>query len=130
MTSHDDGTITPTGRFARIEDTLNRIESKLDLKADESRVKALETRHEMLSKFVDDVMGGRIVSPMSADYLKRFTDLENHVEALQLADSNKEAVARAVLNTANTRYRLLMWAVGIATVLNFAFAAVLAIASL
>lgn len=120
--TQDDGTILPSGRFARMEAALTRIEEKLDLKADAARVSALESIVDALDKHLTDFTTGRVITPTGAEYLKRFNEMEQNIEVLQLSDSNKNAVAQAIKDTADVRYRTLLWLVGIATILNLLFA--------
>lgn len=141
--TQDDGTINPSGRFARMEAALDRIEHKLDLKADTARVEALEHVVEAVERTVSDALSGRTMTAQGQEYLRRFTEMErslaqlertgsshaaealslarqneSEIEKLQLADSNRHAVAQALEDKADTRYRALLWIVGIATIVN------------
>ena len=91
----DSGALSPAGRFARMEAALERIESKLDSKAD----------HRLLM------------------------DLEVRIGVLERTDSNEEAVAAAVARGADGRYRMLLWAVGVASLVNFSLTMVALMAS-
>ena len=140
---NEDGTITPSGRFARMEAALNRIEDKLDSKAETARVEALEVTVDNLEARMNDYATGRITTPNTQEYLRRFqameqalTDLQRHgspeaqeavtavarlgsrIEALELSESNRGAIASALKETADVRYRTLMWVVGLVSILN------------
>lgn len=119
--TQDDGTILPSGRFARMEAALDRIERKLDLKADTARVEALESVVDALEKHLTDFTTGRVITPTGAEYLRRFNEMEKGLEVLEQSDSNRTAVAQAIKATADSRYRGLLWVVGIATVFNILF---------
>jgi hypothetical protein len=118
----DDGTISPSGRFARMEAALDRIEHKLDLKADTARVEALEIVVDGLQKNFNDALSGRTISPQAQDYIRRFAEMERSIDQLEQSDSNKVAVAQAIKDTADVRYRSLLWVVGIVSLLNMAIA--------
>ena len=123
--TQDDGTILPAGRFARMEALLVSIERKLDLKADTSRVDALEAKIASLDRQFTDFTTGRVLTPTGAEYLRRFTEMERSIETLEQSDSNRNAVSQAIKDTADVRYRSLLWVVGIATVLNLISSVVL-----
>ena len=123
MNDVDTGALGPSGRFARMEAALDRIELKLDLKADASRVTELEVKHVALERYIQDMVSGQVQSPLGQLYMQRFTEMEKSIESLEEADSNKQAVADAVKEAAESRYKTLTWAVGIAMLVNVALAA-------
>lgn len=84
MNDVDTGALGPSGRFARIEAALDRIELKLDVKADVTTTAALEGR----------------------------------LAALELRDSNREAVITAQSTAVDNRFRWLASAVGSITALS------------
>ena len=103
MTEHDNsGGITPSGRFARIETTLQRIEDKLDGKAENAEIRILEVRVTSLER-IDS----------------------NRVAAAEALLAEKLTTAAAVKEVADMRYRTLGWVVGIVTTLNIVIGAVL-----
>lgn len=96
MTEHDDsGGITPSGRFARMESSLQRIEDKLDSKAEAAEIKVLEQRVTSLER-IDS----------------------NRVAAAEALLAEKLTTAAAVKEVADMRYRTLGWVVGIVSTLN------------
>ena len=105
-----------------MEAALDRIEHKLDLKADAARVEALEIVVDGLQKNFNDALSGRTISPQAQDYIRRFAEMERSIDQLEQSDSNKVAVAQAIKDTADVRYRSLLWVVGIVSVLNMAVA--------
>lgn len=123
----DTGSISPSGRFARMEAALDRIESKLDLKADLVRLEALETKQKLFEDHVNDLISGRTMSAQSQEYLRRFTGMEEAIDKLNSEWSNRVAVAQAVEKAGDARYRSLMWLVGLATLFNFVLMVAVAI---
>lgn len=108
LAEHDDsGSITPSGRFARMESSLQRIEDKLDTKAEHAEIKLLEQRVTSLER-IDS----------------------NRVAAAEALLTEKLTTAAAVKEVADMRYRTLGWVVGTVTVLNVAIAGVLAFTNL
>ena len=102
-----------------MEAALDRIESKLDLKADLVRVSALEAELASFKSNINDLVSGRTMSAQSQEYLKRFVSMEEAIDTLNNEWSNRKAVAEAVERAGDARYRSLMWLVGLATVFNF-----------
>jgi len=118
MNDIDTGSLGPSGRFARMEAALERIELKLDLKADLSRVTELEARHVSLDNKLSGLIDGTIQPPRSAEYLRRFEKMEATVDRLEDDESNRQAVLEAAKRTADEKYTRLAWVVGIVTILN------------
>lgn len=79
MAIHDDevgsGSLSPSGRFARMEAALERIENKLDQKADIARVQLAEGR-------LLELEAGR--NPLTAIALQRIGDIERDVRTINL----------------------------------------------
>lgn len=131
-TSEDpSGAISPSGRFARMEDLLEKILGKLDRKADETRVTELEARHTTLEHLLNDLLSGRLMTPPSAQTqesvrtnIHRLETIESEIDDLQKKDSNRVAVAEAIKSTADNRYRQLLWLVGITTVASLVISAI------
>jgi outer membrane protein TolC len=73
-TNHEDesGTISPSGRFGRMEASLERIESKLDSKADHVDVQEIE--HRLSTLEVTDITRTAVVNAQreAADARYRF----------------------------------------------------------
>lgn len=122
MNDVDTGALGASGRFARMEAALDRIELKLDLKADVARVSELETRHVALEKLFNDMATGKVVSPLSALYLERFNQMERTIERMEGEDSNRAAVLASAKAKADDRYSRLTVAVGGATLVNMVLA--------
>lgn len=122
MNDVDTGALGASGRFARMEAALDRIELKLDLKADVARVSELEGRHVALERMVSDMATGRTVSPLSALYLDRFKKMEETIDKMADEDSNRAAVLTAAKAKADDRYSRLMVAVGVGTLVNLLIA--------
>lgn len=118
MNDVDTGSLGPSGRFARMEAALERIELKLDLKADLSRVTELESRHVALDHKLSGLIDGTIQPLRSAEYLRRFEQMESAVDKLEDDESNRQAVLEAAKRTADEKYTRLAWVVGIATIGN------------
>lgn len=118
MNDVDTGALGPSGRFARMEAALDRIELKLDLKADTSRVVELEVKQQALEQLIADMASGKHISPLSAMYLERFNQMEKSIEKMETEDSNRAAVLLAAKEVADSRYIRLSWVVGGATIFN------------
>jgi len=103
----DTGAITARGRFERMEQTLARIEEKLDTKADEAELTML-TRQVLSLERIDS----------------------NRVAAADALLAEKTATASALKEYADVRYRTLMWIVGVATFVSMAISASVAIANI
>jgi uncharacterized protein YdcH (DUF465 family) len=103
----DTGAISPSGRFARMEAALERIELKLDLKADSSRVAELEAKHNALEESIRRMVSGETTSPMGQLYLTKFTDMEKSIESLELKDLTREAVLQSAKAQVDSRFRWL-----------------------
>jgi hypothetical protein len=119
MTNGEDtGALGPSGRFARMEAALDRIELKLDLKADNTRVMELEAKHNALEDQIRRMVNGETTSPIGQMYLQRFTDMEASIEAIEVRESNRQAILDATKQSADSRYSTLLWIVGISIVVN------------
>lgn len=118
----DTGALGPSGRFARMEAALERIELKLDLKADTTRVVELEAKHNALAESLRRMASGESTTPLSQLYLQRFTEMEKSIEILEQKDSNREAVLATAKSSADSRFALLAWAVGLGTLFNILLA--------
>ena len=101
---HLDASITPRGRFGRLETALSRIEDKLDTKAD-------LIAYVMLEKQVSS--------------LERIDS--NRVAAAEALRVEKETTAAALKEVGDVRYRTLMWIVGVAMALSMAISTLLVI---
>jgi uncharacterized protein YdcH (DUF465 family) len=101
----DTGAISPSGRFARMEAALDRIELKLDLKADTSRVVELEAKHNALEDSIRRMVSGETTSPMGQLYLQKFVDMEKSIEELEAKDLTREAVLQAAKAQVDARFR-------------------------
>lgn len=108
-----------------MEALLVSIERKLDLKADTSRVDAMDEKISLLDRQFTDFITGRVLTPTGTEYLRRFTEMERSIETLEQSDSNRNAVSQAIKESADVRYRSLLWVVGIATILNLVSSVVL-----
>jgi hypothetical protein len=127
MNDVDTGALGPSGRFARMEAALDRIELKLDLKADMTRVVELEARHAALELSISRMVSGETTSPLGQLYLQRFNEMESSIEDLKTKDQNREAVALAVKSDADRRYGTLLWIVGVASLFNVGLALMVAL---
>lgn len=118
MNDVDTGALGPSGRFARMEAALDRIELKLDLKADVTRVVQLESRFEAFERQMADYLSGKVMSPLSQTYLSQFKEMEDTIERL---DDEAKARASLLLNakaTSDRRFGYLGAAVGVGTLIN------------
>ena len=104
---------------------MDRIEMKLDLKADVSLVNEVASRQAAFEQRMDDVMTGKVVSPLSAMYMQRFTDMEKAVEKMEMEDVQRVAVVEAAKSKADGRYSQLLWIVSLMTIANIAVTLVL-----
>lgn len=116
----DAGALSSQGRFQRMEEILNRIETKLDTKADVVRLQALEDH-------VRELEAGRIVSPLSQMYLGKFADMEKAVELLEEREAARAAVAKARDESNNSRTRWIAAAASVAMIINVVMGAVVVI---
>jgi hypothetical protein len=130
MTEVNDGSISPSGRFARMEASLDRIELKLDLKADNSKVLELEAKHNALEDQLRRMVTGETTSPMGQLYLKRFTDMEQSIEHIESREVARQAVVESTKVNADSRYSTLLWVVGISVILNFVFTFVMTLVAM
>lgn len=78
MSHFDDAAIPITGRFQRIEDTLSRIEEKLDLKANLTEVSRIDSRVLALENGT---------SPSSQRVVQEVFSLQQNVTTLQMEGS-------------------------------------------
>lgn len=127
MTDVDTGALGPSGRFARMEASLERIESKLDLKADVVQVVELKASHEALKQHVNDMVSGNVRTALSEVYMAQFTDMKATLDVLEEESKKREAVAMAVKERADARFKVMSWVVGGATTLNVLVAIAFAI---
>jgi hypothetical protein len=113
--STDGGSISPAGRFQRMEDALDRIETKLDAKADLLRLESLE-RH------VADMESGRVMSPINQQLLLQFNKSLSDISDLKRWQDVQTAQVAAekeqVKTIADARYNSLRTLVGIVSVIN------------
>ena len=72
----DSGAIAPSGRFDRIEQTLYRIEQKLDHKVDQEDFNAAMTRISLLES--GDTPLGRVMLQQFSEFQRQVTDLTLH----------------------------------------------------
>jgi hypothetical protein len=88
---NEDGGISPGGRFQRMEDSLERIESKLDHKADRDDVQRLELRIVSLESGT---------TPLGMLLIKQFEKLQRDMERIDAQGSHQaqeaDALARKV----------------------------------
>lgn len=119
MNDIDTGSLGPSGRFARMEAALERIELKLDLKADLSRVTELEQRHVTLDNKLSGLIDGTIQPPRATEYVRRFEKMAESVDRLEDDESNRQAVLESAKRTADEKYIRLAWVVGLTTIANF-----------
>jgi hypothetical protein len=98
-----------------MEDALERIESKLDAKADLVRLEALE-RH------ITDLETGRIMSPSTQQLMSQFQKSLDDIATLkrdqEVRAAALQAEKEAIKNIADTRYNSLRTMVGVATIVN------------
>lgn len=80
MTDTDSGSISAGGRFDRIEQTLTRIELKLDSKVDNSDFAALRQRVEIMEN-------GE--TPMARFVMKQFEDVQQRLNDIVLHGSSQ-----------------------------------------
>lgn len=118
MSDVDTGALGASGRFARMEAALDRIELKLDLKADQTALAGLEAKHNALETLISDMSTGKIVTPLSAMYLEQFNSLKKSVEAMEDEDRGRAAVLAAAKGSSDQRFNRLAWAVGIMSVIS------------
>jgi hypothetical protein len=88
MDATDSGSISAGGRFDRIEQTLTRIELKLDSKVDNSDFAALRQRVEVMEN-------GE--SPMARFVMKQFEDVQARVNEITLHGSAQAQEATAAI---------------------------------
>lgn len=101
---HLDASISPRGRFERMELALSRIEDKLDTKADQISLALLERQVGALER-IDS----------------------NRVAAAEALKVEKDTTAAALKEVGDVRYRTLMWIVGLATAVSMAISSLLVI---
>jgi hypothetical protein len=142
MSTHEDdsGAISPSGRFARMEASLNRIEEKLDLKADQAALEALETRvalietvgtprvQEAVSSFkrleqhVNDLETGRVQTPQTQEVMKSFQKALSDIADLKRDALVKDTAITATKESnkaiADARYAQMRTIVTISSVIN------------
>lgn len=113
--STDGGSISPAGRFQRMEDALERIENKLDAKADLVRLEALE-RH------ISDLETGRVMSPSNQQLMASFQNSLKDIAQLKSDQAVREASAvaekNAIREIADARFAYIRTLVSIATIVN------------
>lgn len=118
MNELDTGALGPSGRFARMEAALERIENKLDLKADVVRVVAVEARMTTLEQMITDAMTGKTTSALSQLYLTKFGEMEKAIEALERKDVSREAVLEVAKDRVDSRFRFLAAVFGAASAIS------------
>lgn len=101
----DTGALPASGRFVRMEAALERIEAKLDLKADLARVASVEARQTALEQLLTDMMTGKTTSALGQLYLNKFTDMEKTIELLEEKDRTREVLAAAGKDRVDSRFR-------------------------
>ena len=101
-----------------MEAALERIELKLDLKADLVRVTELENRHSALDQRLRGVLDGTIQLAHLAEYVRRFEKLEVVVDRLEDEESNRQAVIESAKRVADEKYSRLAWVVAAVTIIN------------
>lgn len=121
MNDVDSGALSSQGRFARIEDTLLRIESKLDAKADTAALKSLEGRVLQHGREIDSlsrVMEGEAKAAfrMATENAARLTSLES--AKLLEAQRDKDSKDRRVFYM-----RVVSAVAAIATIINMSVGA-------
>lgn len=115
---NDTGALGPSGRFARMEAALDRIESKLDLKADVSLVAALEARMVLFETKLTGLLTGTNLSPRSEAFIARFEKLEKVVDKMEDDEEIRKGILESAKKTADEKYDRLMWIVGLVTIIN------------
>ncbi len=108
-----------------MEAALDRIELKLDLKADSTRVAALEAKHNALERQFSDMASGKTTTPLGTMYLERFSNMEKSVERLEDNESNRAAVLLAAKDKADAQATRLAMFVGLAVFGNVVFTIVM-----
>lgn len=116
--STDTGALGASGRFARMEAALDRIELKLDLKADVTLVQALELRLASTEALITGLHTGTVSSPRAEALIARFENLEKVVDKMEDQDEVAAGVLKAAKESADKKYDRLMWIVGIVTLAN------------
>lgn len=125
MTLHDDAIIPIAGRFQRIENTLARIEEKLDLKANIAEVSRIDTRvlalengtapgsQRLTQEFFQaqsNITSLQLENSKNLPLLAMIPDLENRVTSLESRTQTTEAVKTA-LETSQSNSRQLKFAI-------------------
>lgn len=121
----DDATIPIAGRFQRIENTLARIEEKLDLKANIAEVSRIDTRvlalengtspqgQRLTQEFFQaqsNINSLQMENSKNLPLLAMIPDLENRVTNLEARTQTTEAV-KAALETSQSNSRQLKFAI-------------------
>lgn len=88
MDTTDSGAITAAGRFERMEQTLTRIELKLDSKVDNTEFASLRQRVEVMEN-------GE--TPMARFVMKQFEDVQQRVSDITLHGSAQAQEANAAI---------------------------------
>ena len=107
LDAHDDASISPRGRFERMEAALSRIEDKLDTKAEQSAHVILERQVSALER-IDS----------------------NRLAAAEALRVEKETTAAALKEVSEVRDRSMRMYVGAATFISMAISATVAMLSL
>ena len=122
MTHEDEsGAISPSGRFARMEAALIRIEDKLDGKAEQVALEAVSARVTMIEQ-------------SGTPQLQRTVIAVQELQRQQLVNDTKVATAKETVGAvADARYasmRIMLWVVSILSGLAVLFSSGLTIANL
>lgn len=105
MTEQDTGALGPSGRFARMEGALERIESKLDQKVDVKDFARLEGRLGALEVSIADAMSGKTTTALGALYMQQFTDMKASIEKLEQDARDRAVLEEAAKGRVDSRFR-------------------------
>ena len=114
----DTGALPASGRFARMEDALARIEGKLDQKVDVKDFARLEGRMSALETTIADAMSGKTTTALSQLYLQQFESMKKSIETLEDKDITREALLVAAKDRVDNRFRVLAAALGVLTAVS------------
>ena len=108
MTEGNGGELKPAGRFERIERSLERIENKLDLKADQIDLDHLLARVELLER--QRIEGVAMGQPL----IEQFKIMIRDVEDLKTQSKVTNAVAQAIERMAGETQGTRKWLIALA----------------